>query len=349
MSKEAKTALDKIIKKTRIHFYKPTQIAEILYYHRFKKDEFDITELESYRNISKRWRDNISMRLVGRVSTSSQKYQDNLFEENAMPPHLLSELARENNLHNGIVENYIYHRFRQRLADVIEAYTYLQDSSTDSFSLKNFLDFFERKSGLKRSVDKAFEIVVYALFSTLVQELKAEVTLSLNNPDKNILADFEKFIQHVLGLNAENTSLTSPVNIYRGGVTNAADRGLDILTNFGPAIQVKHLRLTEKLAEDISESALLDDIVIVCKTAEATLIQSLLNQIGFGIRGIITQEDLENWYSLCQVKYTKTMGNKLLKNLGIEFVREFPMLKEIDNFLKERNYKTKNLTGDYRI
>ena len=348
MHKEAKDALDKIIKKTRIHFYKPTQIAEILYYHRLGKENFDINELESYRNLSKRWRDSISMRLVGRVSTSSQKYQDNLFENNAMPPHLLSYLAEENN-QDGIIENYIYHRFRQRLGDVIDAYTYLRDSSTDTFSLKDFLNYFERKSGLKRSVDKAFEIVVYALFSTLVQELKAEVTLSLNNPDKNILIDFEKFVQHVLGLDSKTTSLTAPANIYRGGVTNAADRGLDILTNFGPAIQVKHLQLNEKLAEGISESAMLDDIVIVCKTADATIIQSLLNQIGFGIRGVITQDDLEDWYSLCQIKYAELMGNKLLENLAFEFIREFPMLNQVDDFLQERNYKTENLTGDYKI
>ena len=349
MSRKAKNALDKIIKKTRIHFYKPTQIAEILYYHRLEKADFNINELENYRNASKHWRDSISMRLVGRVSTSSQKYQDNLFESNAMPPLLLNRLAKENKKHNGIVENYIYHRFRERLGDVIDAYAYLQNSSTRSFSLNKFLDFFEKQSGLKRSVDKAFEIVVYALFSTLVQELKAEVTLSLNNPDKDILADFEKFVQHVLGLNAKTVSLTAPANIYRGGVTNAADRGLDILTNFGPAIQVKHLQLNEKLAEGISESAMLDDIVIVCKTAEATLIQSLLNQIGVGIRGIITQDDLEIWYSLCQTKYAQIMGQKLLENLALEFTREFPMLKEIDNFLQERNYMAEDLTGDYKI
>ena len=347
MSDAAKEALDKIIKKTRIHFYKPTQIAETLHYHRLGKLDFDITNLESYRNASKAWRDNISSRLVGRVSTSSQKYQDNLFDDNAMPPHLLKILAKTNEQNAGLVENYIYHRFKQRLQDVIDAYTYLKDSSTDTFSLKEFLNYFERKSGLKRSVDKAFEIVVYALFSTLVQELKAEVTLSLNNPDKNILIDFEKFVEHVLGLNAKTISLTAPANIYRGGVTNAADRGLDLLTNFGPAIQVKHLQLNEKLAEDISESTMLDDIIIVCKTADAAIIQSLLSQIGFGIRGIITQDDLEDWYSLCQTKYTKRMGEKLLKNLALEFVQEFPVLDLIDNFLKERNYKAEDLTGEY--
>lgn len=85
---KSKEALDKIIAKSRVHLYKPIQIAEILHRHRTKRD-FDISEVESYRNLSKRWRDDVSKLLVGRVSTSSQKFQDNLFEGNAMPPLLL--------------------------------------------------------------------------------------------------------------------------------------------------------------------------------------------------------------------------------------------------------------------
>ena len=43
-----------------------------------------------------------------------------------------------------------------------------------------------------------------------------------------------------------NTSFKSKANINRIGVTNAADRGLDMWANFGPAIQIKHLSLNEK-------------------------------------------------------------------------------------------------------
>lgn len=49
---EAKASLDKIIAKSRIHLYKPIQIAEILYRDRVHKD-IDISDLESYRNPSK--------------------------------------------------------------------------------------------------------------------------------------------------------------------------------------------------------------------------------------------------------------------------------------------------------
>ena len=44
--------LNKLIKKSRLHFYKPIQIAEILFHHRTKKN-FNLKKIETYRNISK--------------------------------------------------------------------------------------------------------------------------------------------------------------------------------------------------------------------------------------------------------------------------------------------------------
>lgn len=349
MLQTAKDALDKIIKKGRIHFYKPIQIAEILYHDRLGLAEIDWNDLNSYRNTSKHWRDAVTMKLVGRVSTSSQKYQDNLFDPNAMPLQLLKPLADYNRAHNGIVETYIYYQFENRQQDVLDAYGYLATSSTEDFSLPHFLGFFEKRAGLKRSVDKAFEIVVYALFSTLVRELDAKVTLSLENPDNDVLADFEKFVVYVLGLGKDQKRASVPATMYRGGVTNAADRGLDIVTNYGPAVQVKHLSLNENMAGEIVESVAIGDIVIVCKTADAVVIHSLLSQIGLGIRGIVTQDDLESWYELCQKKYTEKMGAGLLANLRSEFVREFPMLNGLYPFLEERGYLKENLQGIFEV
>ncbi|MBQ7217077.1 MAG: HaeII family restriction endonuclease, partial [Synergistaceae bacterium] len=53
---ESKQALIKIIDKSRIHFYKPIQIAEILYHDRVYHD-VDLSSLETYRTQSKKWRD----------------------------------------------------------------------------------------------------------------------------------------------------------------------------------------------------------------------------------------------------------------------------------------------------
>src|SRR3990167_1815994 len=100
LDKKAKEALDVVIRKSRVHFYKPIQIAEILFHHRTERG-WDLSDLESYRNISKRWRDDVSALLVGRRSTSSQKYQDNVFEVNAIPPKLLAKLGKINRKGNG--------------------------------------------------------------------------------------------------------------------------------------------------------------------------------------------------------------------------------------------------------
>lgn len=73
---EALHSLNNIIKKSRVHFYKPIQVAEILYHDR-TINKLDLLNLENYRNQSKRWRDEICFKFVGRISTSSAKFQDN--------------------------------------------------------------------------------------------------------------------------------------------------------------------------------------------------------------------------------------------------------------------------------
>ena len=52
-------------------------------------------------------------------------------------------------------------------------------------------------------------------------------------------------------LDSKNLFTTQKARIYRVGVTNAADRGLDMHANWGVAIQIKHLSLDIELAESI--------------------------------------------------------------------------------------------------
>jgi hypothetical protein len=57
---EAKQAIDKVIAKARVHLYKPIQIAEILHLDRTQTGiELELDNLETYRNVSKKWRDTI--------------------------------------------------------------------------------------------------------------------------------------------------------------------------------------------------------------------------------------------------------------------------------------------------
>jgi len=269
-----------------------------------------------------------------------------------MPPALLAKLGKINKRGKGFVEAFIYKSLASRLSSVRGVQSYIKSSSAGTFSIKELVALFQTTPGLRRSIDKMYEILVYALFASIVRALKARVTLEIGNKDKGILHDFERFIKMVLGIDAKQTSLVLPAALYRVGVTNAADRGLDMWTNFGPAIQVKHLTLTAELMEDITEEIAADKIVIVCIDAEKEAIKSLLKQVGWSerIQGVITINDLDDWYKLClSKKYRGNLGVNLLKDVQREFNVEFPSSKEIKPFMASRKYDKMVLPADWRI
>ena len=134
--KEAKDALDNIIALSRVHLYKPIQIGEILYYSRTTKT-VDLDDLESYRNASKKWRDAVTIELLGRKCTSSARYQDDLFNENAVPPRLIKILAEENRSTGGAVEAYIYSRFTNKHTQLSNAVNYLNTATKESFMVND--------------------------------------------------------------------------------------------------------------------------------------------------------------------------------------------------------------------
>ena len=110
---EAKERLDKIINKTRTRYYKPIQIAEVLYRSRIYRD-VDVSKIETYRTQSKRWRDEVCQRLMNQTSTSSSRFQDDIWNNTAIPPDILEVLDRENQKKSGIVEQYIYNKFIEK-------------------------------------------------------------------------------------------------------------------------------------------------------------------------------------------------------------------------------------------
>ena len=168
---EAKKALDTVINKSRVHLYKPIQIAEILYRIR-TVGNIDPLNLEDYRTKSKKWRDDVCLPLLGRVCTSSARFQDDLFNDNAVPPVILAELSKENLRTGGAVEAYIYRRFTNKHSQLSDALLYCYDSTKETFNVKQFIDSFWNEPGLKRSLDKVYEIIVYSLFATLVTLLR---------------------------------------------------------------------------------------------------------------------------------------------------------------------------------
>jgi len=343
---EAKRALDKVINKSRVHFYKPIQVAEILYRDRIEKD-IDLHNLETYRNSSKKWRDEICLKFFGRTSTSSARYQDDIFNENAIPPKVLEILGQENREKNGIVESYIYKRFAKRFSQMSNALAYCTEHDKNTFQLSEFIGLFRAEAGLRRSIDKIYEIIVFSLFSAITEAVELSVEVSYNPDRKSILTEFQDFVENVLNLGEENSSFKTKARIYRAGVTNAADRGLDMWANFGLAIQIKHLSLSEELAENIVGSITADRIVIVCKSAEQKVIVSLLNQIGWKarIQAIVTETDLLRWYEKAlRGKYSELLGDKILEILNNEIQVKFPATEtqKFENFYKGRGYDKLN-------
>lgn len=340
---EAKTKLDTVINKSRIHFYKPIQIAEILHYQRTIDKKLDLLDLESYRTKSRKWRDIVSIELLGTECSSSARFQDDLFNENAVPPKALYVLGQENLRTNGAVEAYIYSKFDNKHEQLVDALLYCIDSTPANFNVRKLIDSFWYEAGLKRSLDKIYEIIVFSLFDTLVNQLEMTVDVSVSEAKIDVLHEFEDFAKKVMCLDCKNLVHSSSAHVYRVGIANAADRGLDMYSNWGPAIQIKHLALSEELAESIVDSISSDRIVIVCKAAESRLIVSLLNQIGWKakIQSIITEDDLITWYEKAlRGTYSAQMGKKLLATMCEQITLEFPSIEQGRGIISRRNYDT---------
>lgn len=341
----AKKALDAVISKSRVHLYKPIQIAEILYMSRTKKG-INLLRKESYRIQSRKWRDDICKELLGRISTSSIKYQDDLF--NAIPPSVLVVLGKSNKETNGAVEAYIYKQFVDKHSQLAVALSYVNGHTKKDFSVKEFIDLFWDEPGLKRSLDKIYEIIVYSLFSVLVDIMNLQVEISITEDKKSLLDEFADFAKKIMCLEHSRCSYVQDAKVYRVGVTNAADRGIDMYSNWGPAIQIKHLTLDVELAENIVDSVSSDRIVIVCKDAEEAVIVSLLTQIGWKsrIQSVVTENNLIEWYEKAlRGKYSTMIGDKLLKIMRSEIQKEFPSVSGFPQVLNDRHYE--NIHNEY--
>lgn len=336
---QALNKIKSVIKKSRVHFYKPFQIAEILYQIRNGNKSIDALDLETYRTHSKRWRDAISCRLTGNICSSSSKFQDDLFSESACPPEVIQCLSNMNIDNNASIEKLIYNLFQEKTAQLLEATQYLQKKNSD-FILEEFLDLFWSKPGLRRSLDKVFEIVIYAIFQTITEELDVESSIYINCNEKTF-NKFNSFSKKVLGINLHTEKITSKASFYRLGVANASDRGLDMYSNTGSIVQVKHLSLSEELAKEVVSRVSSESVVIVCKSSEQETITSLINQIGWKskIKGIVTLDDLSSWYKIClESKDNQELGIKVINMIKTQMSLEFPSTYELDSFMTERGY-----------
>lgn len=344
----AKDYLDNLIQSGRIQLYKPIQIAEILYKDR-TTDDIDFLDIETFRLPSRKWRDIISNLLVKSVSSSSAKYQDAIFTDTEMPIDKLAELSEINKLSKGGVESYIYRRFEGRFDNMVNALDYCYNHNETNFQIQDFLKIFNSSKELKRSLDKIYEIIVYALFSALVDCLNIQITLSANEQKLDLLREFKDFAEQVIGLTPENHSITIPANLHRVGATNAADGGLDMWSSFGMAVQIKHISLDEDKAKEIVQAITADRIVIVCRDAERKVILSLLTQIGWKsrIQGIVTENQLIKWYEKAlRGNFSQPLGRKIINTILLQIQKEFPSTNNVFTpFWNSRGYSV-NLIPD---
>jgi type II restriction enzyme len=259
----------------------------------------------------------------------------------------LGEINRKT---RGLVEVYIYTALRERLSQLSSGLSLVLQTNRTTFSLSDFIKHFKSTPGLKRSIDKVFEIIVYALFSTLLEALQVKIGVPIYNIDQTILEEFRDFTKKVLGLAECTTERHQAARVYRVGVTNAADTGLDIWANFGVAIQIKHISLTPSRLEDIASGLSADRIIVVCKECEKDVLVSVLKQFGCGtrIQSVITEEELEDWYETAlRGKSAELIGDVVLQRLANEIKVEFPLTtSEVDDFFEENGYN-RRLSPDF--
>ena len=349
---ESKKRLDILIKKSRADLYKPIAIAEILYRHR--TENLDVTLLNNYRRKSYEWMREIIWKLHRKTTQLNSRYWDQLFDKEVLPPERIAELADFNRANHGLIEVYIFAHVHEKYRAFSELRSTLEELPLDSFSLDTFLGFFEKNAKYRGSIDKAYEIAVYALFNAIVEELQATVTLTIDKMAEPVLREFEDFTRLVLGIDSKHFSIEKPARLFRVGTANANDAGLDMWANFGPAVQVKHLSLKPQDAVDICNAVRADQVIVVCKTCEAGTIQYVFEQLGIAekLRGIITKSDLKRWYSKCfQSRYQKTLGHKTILSIVEEMRLEFPLAiaESFELFYNERDYRSDILQGEWVV
>jgi len=320
-------ALKSVIDKSRVHFYKPIQVAEILHRFRTSRNMVDFSNFDHVRKVSKSWRDEVSLRLVGNKSTSSAKYQDDLFR--AVTVQNLQKLCIEHN-QNGAVEEYIYSEMKKKWDVLLSILNYCIDATPESFSLIEMEQMFDAESGLKRSIDKMFEIAAYTILSYYIDLSRAKMIVKT---------------EPVIPLPSMITDMLNPgsvrtPSISRVGVANAADRGLDMVTNFGPVIQVKHLPLSYDLVVEVCSGLPMSEVFLVVNSDSVEARHRLELNPPNNLVGIVSTEGLDNMYSsvLDNPNLKSERKIRLLEDLADGMILEFPHLGEFDRFVSERGY-----------
>jgi type II restriction enzyme len=338
---EAMKALDRLIGKSRSFMYKPIQVAETLRLHR-EGHIGNLLNLESYRIRSRTVRNEVTRRLYNHICTSSARFQDDVWNEHAIPPRILNQLASLNK--DGKIEKYIYEKVYERFSK-IESFRQEVSKAAETaneriqpFRIEQVWAYFDQPA-LKKSVDKLFEITIYAILKCFLAN--TPYALMVKKDKAELFDERIKDCYVVLfGIQvSQDVAMFEPV-IKRAGVANAADRGLDIWCNFGPAVQVKHISIANRndgkdIIEDILSQLDSDATIVFCKNCPSYVKDYLLQEFS-SLKGIITQNEVTRiYYSLCDRSKENGQENeaRILNELLKQINLEFPIASKWDEIL----------------
>ena len=282
----------------------------------------------------------------------NKNYFDFFFE--MMPLDQLSAIAAENARGNGIVEAYLFFSLQAKQDRIAGVRELLASQSPQNFDVPEFLAEFQRDAGLVRNTGQAFELVVHALFDVLASVLGARVVLSVDPRHEGVMEDFGDFCNIMLGIGPDQAPVHFPARMFRVGTTYSNDGGLDIWSNFGPIVQVKHMTVSLQEAQDVESEVRADRIVIVCKDAHRDLIQAVLTSSGLlrRVKGIVTEADIVRWYGLALgEKYAGVTVPALYQRVVEEFEREFSpaVSSRFTRFAEMRSYRKESLMDLWAI
>ena len=316
--------LDKVIALSRVEMYKPIQIAETLREFTLNRS-FTPTSLEAFRSLSRDLRNKVTLELIGKVSTSSMRYQDDVWNASALPPAALSTLASSNCHHE--VEEYIYQHVYAKSLQMIEIRKSLDEIKTAE-EVKDIFRLFDTP-GLRSSADRLFEVFALAVLQTQIE--KSNFTFNLSGDSKSIPGlTGKKLISIALG---ESNHL----KLAKMGHTNAADAGLDIWTNFGVVVSVKNYFLSLDLLRKVLDDTPVGLLVVICESTNSIVEKELKRIANEREVVLITSEELlMDVELLLRDSYLSAAFINKLINF---YDREFPLAVTLEGFMKQRRYK----------
>lgn len=322
---DAKVKLDRVIQLSRVEMYKPIQIAETLREINLNK-KLDPLKLETYRNVSKELRNKITKQLIGKVSTSSMRFQDDLWNESALPPSALAILSNQNR-QSSKVEEYIYQHVYAKNAHLIEIRKKLDDIS----SIKQIQAMFNSfdSPGLRTSADRLYEVFVLSVLQTDLED--SNYKLSITGSKTSVKGSgAAKLIDATEGQKNE-------LMLAKIGHTNAADAGLDIWSNFGVVISVKNYNLDSELFEKILSDTPIGFLVIVCETLDVGLLKQYKKISNDRPVMFITKEEIFD--DTKKILDDRVRSKQFISRFLHFYDGEFPLTNTLEEFMKNRGYR----------